>query len=73
MDMNRFELSSGSDNCPHGHKRNSTCPCVFGKAPEDRAGCRAIAFEQMPVERVVQYIVTGPKILDRPEPGLEAW
>jgi hypothetical protein len=73
MDMNRFEWTSGSDMCPHGYKRNSACPCVVGRTPEDHSGCRAIAFEQKPVEEVVPGIVTGPKILDRPEPGREAW
>lgn len=73
MDMSRLGQTNGSDKCPHGHKRNSACPCVVGEGPDNTAGCRAIAFEQEPVEKVVPDIVTRPEILDRPEPGCEAW
>jgi hypothetical protein len=72
MNMSRLGQTSGSD-CPYGHKRNFACPCAVGKGPESEAGCRAIAFEQKPVEEVVPDIVTRPEILDRPKPGCEAW
>lgn len=68
-----YQRTSG-DRCPYGHERNSTCPCAArdGEVPESQMGCRAVAFEENSAEVIVPSS-PRPRILDRPEPGREAW
>lgn len=66
------ETGKDTSQCSYGYPRSNTCSCLSGQIP-NRDGCHAAIFAGVTPERMFKEVVAGPRPLDRPEPGCEAF